>query len=155
MRVRDAASSEANLTTVSGDVEVGIHAGTLAAIDLTTVSGSTISDFEVSDEAPQAGSKNPVATDGRADSVIRDESDIQIDADTLAATDRLVDGGGLTDPAPTDPGSPADGTDPTGSTGSTVTDNPEPVAATTEDSILALQLKTTSGEIRRQRSVAM
>ena len=39
---------------MSGDVEIGIHAGTLTAVDLSTVSGATDSDFEVSDKAPSA-----------------------------------------------------------------------------------------------------
>jgi len=52
IRVLDAKSGQAEVVTVSGDVEVGIHAGTLAAVDLSTVSGSTDSDFEVSDQAP-------------------------------------------------------------------------------------------------------
>jgi hypothetical protein len=52
IRVLDVTSGRAELTTVSGDVEVGIHAGSLAAIDLSTISGSTESDFEVSDEVP-------------------------------------------------------------------------------------------------------
>jgi DUF4097 and DUF4098 domain-containing protein YvlB len=52
VRVLDASTGRTEIITVSGDVEVGIHAGSLAAIDLSTVSGSTNSDFEVSDEAP-------------------------------------------------------------------------------------------------------
>lgn len=52
IRVLDAAIGRAELITVSGDVEVGVHAGTLAAIDLSTVSGSTANDFVVSDEPP-------------------------------------------------------------------------------------------------------
>jgi DUF4097 and DUF4098 domain-containing protein YvlB len=52
IRVLDAKSGQAEVVTVSGDVEIGIHAGTLAAVDLSTVSGATDSDFEVSDRAP-------------------------------------------------------------------------------------------------------
>lgn len=52
IRVLDATSGRTELITVSGDVEVGVHAGTLAAIDLSTVSGSTTNDFEVTDEPP-------------------------------------------------------------------------------------------------------
>ena len=54
IRVLDATSGSAELVTVSGDVEVGIHAGTLTAVDLSTVSGNTDSDFEVSADAPVA-----------------------------------------------------------------------------------------------------
>jgi hypothetical protein len=59
IRVQDATSGRAELITVSGDVEIGVHAGTLAAIDLSTVSGSTNNDFAVSDEPPS----RPDATD--------------------------------------------------------------------------------------------
>jgi hypothetical protein len=55
IRVADASSGRAELITVSGDVEIGVHAGTLAAIDLRTVSGSTSNDFAVSDEPPARG----------------------------------------------------------------------------------------------------
>ena len=52
VRVLDTAQGRTEIITVSGDVEVGIHAGSLTAVDLSTVSGSTNSDFEVSTEAP-------------------------------------------------------------------------------------------------------
>ena len=52
VRVTDAAAGRVELITVSGDVEIGVRAGTLAAIDLSTVSGSTHNDFVVSDEPP-------------------------------------------------------------------------------------------------------
>jgi hypothetical protein len=52
VRVLDASTGRTEIITVSGDVEVGIHAGSLAAIDLSTISGSTNSDFEVSDQPP-------------------------------------------------------------------------------------------------------
>jgi len=50
--VLDASVGRTEVITVSGEVEVGIHAGSLAAIDLSTVSGTTNSDFEVSDQSP-------------------------------------------------------------------------------------------------------
>ena len=52
VRVLDAKSGQAEVVTVSGDVEIGIHAGTLAAVDLSTVSGSTVTDFQVTDDVP-------------------------------------------------------------------------------------------------------
>ena len=52
VRVLDATQGRTEIVTVSGDVEIGIHAGSLAAIDLSTVSGSTNSDFEVTTDAP-------------------------------------------------------------------------------------------------------
>ena len=52
VRVLDASTGRAEIVTVSGDVEIGIHAGSVAAVDLSTVSGATNSDFEVSDQAP-------------------------------------------------------------------------------------------------------
>lgn len=55
VKVADAAPGRVELITVSGDVEVGVHAGVLAAIDLNTVSGSTHHDFVVSDEPPAGG----------------------------------------------------------------------------------------------------
>lgn len=66
--VLDAASGKAQLVTVSGDVEVGIHAGTLTAVDLSTISGSTTTDFEVTDEAPPANVTATEAADGIEDS---------------------------------------------------------------------------------------
>lgn len=51
--VADAVSGHAEVNAVSGDVEIGVHAGTLASINLSTVSGSTDTDFEVSGEAPE------------------------------------------------------------------------------------------------------
>ena len=59
----DATSGNAELVTVSGDVEVGIHAGTLTAVDLSTISGSTNSDFEVSAEAPPVDVATPDSVD--------------------------------------------------------------------------------------------
>lgn len=52
IRVHDASSGRVELVSVSGDVEIGVHAGTLAAVELSTVSGSTNNDFVVSDEPP-------------------------------------------------------------------------------------------------------
>ncbi len=52
VRVSDAVSGQAEINAVSGDVQIGVHAGSLASINLTTVSGSTDTDFEVSGEAP-------------------------------------------------------------------------------------------------------
>ncbi len=52
VRVSDAVSGQAEVNAVSGDVEIGVHAGTLAAIHLSTVSGHTDTDFEVTGEAP-------------------------------------------------------------------------------------------------------
>lgn len=51
--VADAVSGQAEVNAVSGDVQIGVHAGTVASIDLSTVSGTTDTDFEVSGEAPE------------------------------------------------------------------------------------------------------
>ena len=72
VRVLDAKSGQAEVVTVSGDVEIGIHAGTLAAVDLSTVSGATDSDFEVTDQAP-----------GRADAENADGADAAEEGPTL------------------------------------------------------------------------
>ena len=52
LRVLDVTTGRAELISVSGDVEIGIHAGTLAAVDLSTVSGRTDTDLPVTDTAP-------------------------------------------------------------------------------------------------------
>jgi len=62
--VLDATSGNAQLVTVSGDVEVGIHAGTLTAVDLSTISGSTTTDFEVTDDVPPSNVAAATATGG-------------------------------------------------------------------------------------------
>ena len=53
VRVADATSGSAEVNAVSGDVEIGVHAGSLASINLSTVSGSTDTDFAVAGEAPE------------------------------------------------------------------------------------------------------
>ncbi len=53
VRVADAVAGQAEVNAVSGDVEIGVHAGSLASIDLSTVSGNTDTDFEVTGEAPE------------------------------------------------------------------------------------------------------
>jgi hypothetical protein len=70
--VLDATSGSAQLVTVSGDVEVGIHAGSLTAVDLSTVSGTTNTDFEVTDEAPRADPASDEGSAGPADEAILD-----------------------------------------------------------------------------------
>lgn len=52
LRVLDVRAGHAELISVSGDVEVGIHSGTLAAVDLSTVSGRTDTDLPVTESAP-------------------------------------------------------------------------------------------------------
>jgi hypothetical protein len=53
VKVADATSGIAQVSAVSGDVEIGIHSGSLAAINLSTVSGSTDNHFEVAGEVPE------------------------------------------------------------------------------------------------------
>jgi hypothetical protein len=52
LRVLDVASGRVELVSVSGDVEIGIHPGSLAAVDFSTVSGRTDTDLPVTDSAP-------------------------------------------------------------------------------------------------------
>jgi Putative adhesin len=52
VKVSDAVAGQAEVNAVSGDVQIGVHAGSLASINLTTVSGSTDTDFEVTGEVP-------------------------------------------------------------------------------------------------------
>jgi Putative adhesin len=54
IRVLDVTTGRAEVITVSGDVEIGIHAGSLTAVDLSTVSGTTETDFTVTDDLPTA-----------------------------------------------------------------------------------------------------
>ncbi|SDP41560.1 DUF4097 and DUF4098 domain-containing protein YvlB [Nakamurella panacisegetis] len=50
VRVSDATAGQAEVNAVSGDVEIGVHPGSLASINLSTVSGTTDTDFEVQNE---------------------------------------------------------------------------------------------------------
>jgi len=52
VRVSDAMAGQAEINAVSGDVQIGVHAGSLAAINLSTVSGNTDTEFEVTGDAP-------------------------------------------------------------------------------------------------------
>ncbi len=52
VKVSDAVSGQAEINAVSGDVQIGVHAGSLASINLSTVSGSTDTDFEINGEVP-------------------------------------------------------------------------------------------------------
>jgi hypothetical protein len=115
LRLLDVTAGRAELISVSGDVEVGVHAGTLAAIDLNTVSGSTANDFVVS-TAPPAPETPTVA-----------------DAAYLADAEFDAEGGS---PVSTDAGSAA---------------GPH---AGTDEPLLDLRVKTTSGDIRLHRAAA-
>lgn len=53
VQLADAASGQAEVSAVSGDVIIGVHPGSLAAVNLTTLSGTTATDFEVSPDAPE------------------------------------------------------------------------------------------------------
>jgi len=53
IRLVDAVAGQAEAIAVSGDVEIGIHAGSLASVELNTISGNTDTDFAVSDQAPE------------------------------------------------------------------------------------------------------
>ena len=53
VRVADAVAGQTEVNAVSGDVEIGVHAGTVASVNLSTVSGNTNTDFEVTGEAPE------------------------------------------------------------------------------------------------------
>jgi hypothetical protein len=54
IRIADLTAGRAKLTAVSGAIDVGIHAGSLAAVNLTTISGSTRSDFDVREDGGPA-----------------------------------------------------------------------------------------------------
>lgn len=52
VRVADAMSGLAEVNAVTGDVEIGIHPGARASINLSTLTGNTATDFDVSQDAP-------------------------------------------------------------------------------------------------------
>lgn len=56
VQLADAAAGSAEVSAVSGDVVIGVHPGSLAAVNLTTLSGTTATDFEVSPDAPEGDS---------------------------------------------------------------------------------------------------
>lgn len=65
VRILDATRGRTDVTSVSGDVEIGVHPGSLAAVNLTTISGQTLSDLQVSDKIDGlAGPDAPDAPDG-------------------------------------------------------------------------------------------
>lgn len=49
VRIGDVARGRTEVSSVSGDVEIGVHTGSLAAVNLTTLSGQTQSDLQVQD----------------------------------------------------------------------------------------------------------
>jgi DUF4097 and DUF4098 domain-containing protein YvlB len=55
IRLRAIRSGTANLNSTSGDVGVGVPAGTLVWLDLSTTSGKTTSDLTVTDSSPGEG----------------------------------------------------------------------------------------------------
>ncbi len=65
VRLLDLVAGRVESITVSGDVEIGIHPGSLAAVDLATVSGNTQSDLEITDDLPADGSE--AEPDGQAE----------------------------------------------------------------------------------------
>ncbi len=52
LRVLDVSTGRVELVSVSGDVEIGIHPGSLALVDFSTVSGRTDTDLPVTESAP-------------------------------------------------------------------------------------------------------
>lgn len=53
VQLADAAAGQAEVSAVSGDVVIGVHPGSLAAVNLTTLTGTTATDFDVSPDAPE------------------------------------------------------------------------------------------------------
>ncbi|GGL95295.1 DUF4097 family beta strand repeat-containing protein [Nakamurella endophytica] len=52
VRITDVGGGRTEVDSVSGDVEIGVRQGTRASLNLSTLSGSTDTEFEVSDTAP-------------------------------------------------------------------------------------------------------
>lgn len=66
VRVGDAVRGVAEIVAVSGDVEIGVHPGTRASVNLNTVSGDTRSDLEINDTPfPAAAPSDEEETGGR------------------------------------------------------------------------------------------
>ncbi len=57
VRIADAVRGRVEATSVSGDVEIGVHPGSGATVSLSTLTGDTNTDFEVTDSPtdPVAG----------------------------------------------------------------------------------------------------
>lgn len=89
VRVSDALTGVMALTTVSGDVEIGVHPGSLARIDLSTVSGDTRNEFDVTTDQPIAPADAGATPDG-----VHSSSDNSVNTDTDPDTDPDPDGSG-------------------------------------------------------------
>ncbi|HET8591489.1 MAG TPA: DUF4097 family beta strand repeat-containing protein [Nakamurella sp.] len=82
VRIADLISGITRITAVSGDVEIGVHPGSLAAVNLTTISGSTHSDFAVTDQPGASRSWSADDTDDTDDAGWDADTDIDIDTDS-------------------------------------------------------------------------
>lgn len=58
--VRDTVTGSIQATAVSGDIEIGVHPGSAARVDLSTITGDTRNEFDVSNEPVAAA--DPVGT---------------------------------------------------------------------------------------------
>jgi hypothetical protein len=67
LSVADADAGRMDLTTGSGDLRVGVHAGVTAELDLSSGSGRVRSELDVSDTAPE-GTAAPLVVHGRTGS---------------------------------------------------------------------------------------
>lgn len=63
VRVSDALTGEMQLTSVSGDIEIGVHPGSSARIDLSTVTGDTRNEFDVAADRPSTDTGTDDAQD--------------------------------------------------------------------------------------------
>ena len=52
VRLADAMSGRTEVSAVTGDVEIGVHSGSRASVNLSTLTGNTVTEFEVSSQAP-------------------------------------------------------------------------------------------------------
>jgi len=88
VRVLDVTSGRTEVVTVSGNVEIGIHAGSLTAVDLSTVSGSTDNDFEITPEVPSATSADD-APEKSFEEVAQEEPALDLRVKTTSGDIRL------------------------------------------------------------------
>ena len=61
VQVRDLFTGGVEITSVSGDVEVGVHSGTTASLALRTKSGMAGSDLDISQDAPEGADAASIA----------------------------------------------------------------------------------------------
>ncbi|NNG34259.1 DUF4097 family beta strand repeat-containing protein [Nakamurella aerolata] len=165
VRILDAVDGSVQATAVSGDVEIGVHRGSLARINLSTVTGSTINDFDVVDDptdldafdTDDRGAADDPSGPGDSARLADRTADFTVDLDKarLGGTPAAAGETKLPD-ANSDSGSDSDAGSGSGSHSAT--------AARSDDATgrqagpggrLEITCRTTSGDIRLRRAAAV